>query len=225
MTLNRKDVFVKFLPLPLVYALVVFLPAGTLNYWEAWVSLVVYVTACVALTIWLMNYDPALLERRMKVGPGQEERLAQRVVIWALFVVVAAIYVVSALDHRFGWSHVPPWAVIAGDATMAWSFWLFYLVLKENSFAAATVRVEKGQEVIDTGPYAVVRHPMYVVALVMMASIAVSLGSYWGVAVSLLLVPILHFRIVDEERMLDAELAGYLEYKQRVKWRLVPGVY
>jgi protein-S-isoprenylcysteine O-methyltransferase Ste14 len=209
----------------LVMAALLFLPAGTLNYWQAWVFLSVFVGASSAITVDLAIKDPALLERRLKVGPKAETEQTQKFAVTLAIAGFVALLVVPALDHRVGWSHVPPWISLAGDALIVFSFVFMFLVLRENPFGASTIQVVKDQTVISTGPYGVVRHPMYGAALVMVVGTSLALGSWWGLLPAVLMFPALIWRLRDEEAFLTRNLPGYAEYAQRVRYRLVPLVW
>jgi protein-S-isoprenylcysteine O-methyltransferase Ste14 len=209
----------------LLMATLVFLPAGTLNYWQAWVFLSVFAGASAAITVHLAITDPALLERRMKVGPTAETEPTQKLAVSLAIAGFAALLAVPAFDHRFGWSRVPPSGALVGDALVGLCFVFMFLVLKENPFSASTVQVVKDQTVISTGPYAVVRHPMYAAALLLVVGTPLALGSWWGLLAALLLVPALIWRLVDEEAFLKRNLPGYAEYARRVRHRLVPLVW
>src|SRR5262249_19733271 len=210
---------------PLFYGTAIFLSAGTLRYWEAWVFLIVFSIATALLTFDVWKHDPALLERRMQIGPAAETRPVQKLAVTLALTALFLTMIISAVDHRYGWSQVPPWLVVLGDCCVILSYGIFFWVMRENSFAAATVQVAQGQKVISTGPYSTVRHPMYAGALVLMAGIPLALGSYWALLVMLAGLPGLHLRIVDEENCLAADLEGYAEYRDRVRYRLIPGVY
>jgi len=206
------------------FGALLFLPAGTLDYWQAWVFLAVFSIASLSTVYWLKK-DPAALERRMHAGPAAETRTVQKVVAAGVYVLFSALLVFSALDHRLGWSPVPAAVSLAGDALVAIGLGITMLVVIQNSYAAATVTVEASQTVVSTGLYGLVRHPMYVGATIMMAGIPLALDSWWGLAV---LIPCLFgvaFRIRDEEKMLTNELSGYREYTQKVHRRLVPYVW
>jgi protein-S-isoprenylcysteine O-methyltransferase Ste14 len=209
----------------LVMAALLFLPAGTLNYWQAWVFLSVFVGASSAITVDLAIKDPALLERRLKVGPKAETEQTQKFAVTLAIAGFVALLVVPALDHRVGWSDVPPWISLAGDALIVFSFVFMFLVLRENPFGASTIQVVKDQTVISTGPYGVVRHPMYGAALVMVVGTSLALGSWWGLLPAVLMFPALIWRLRDEEAFLTRNLPGYAEYAQRVRYRLVPLVW
>ena len=206
-------------------AALLFAPAGTLRYWQAWLFLAVFVGCTVPLGLYFLIHDPALVERRMKVGPAAEQEPAQKIAIGIVCAALLAMLIVPSFDRRWHWSNVPAWLTILAEIVIAASFVIFFYVMKQNSFAAATVRVERGQTVISTGLYGVVRHPMYMGTLPMMVALPLALGSWWAL---LLVVPILAalvWRLIDEERVLERDLPGYIEYCQRVRFRLVPGVW
>ena len=202
-----------------------FLPAGTVDYWQAWVFLAVFFVGNVWLTVYMAVKDPRLLERRMKAGPGAETSTTQKVIVVFVFILFAGAAVFPSLDHRFGWSDVRTAVVILGDVLIGLSYCGFYRVLRENTYGAATIQVEEGQTVISTGPYAVVRHPMYGAALILFFSMPLALGSWWGLLVALPSVPVLAWRLLDEEKFLKKNLPGYREYMQTVRYRLVPYVW
>ena len=177
------------------------------------------------MTIYLARRDPALLERRMRGGPGAEREPAQKRIMRLISLAFVALLVVPALDHRYGWSDVPVPLVLAGGALVAVGFYWIFLVYQANTFAAATVDVVADQKVISTGPYAIVRHPMYASALLYLLGTPLALGSYWGFLPIAALIPLLIWRILDEERLLRERLPGYREYRQTVRYRLVPGIW
>jgi protein-S-isoprenylcysteine O-methyltransferase Ste14 len=208
-----------------VLGALLFLPAGTFDYWEAWVFIAVFIASSLPITIWAAINDPQLLERRMKAGPMAEKEKSQKIIVAILFLSLAVAALIPALDHRFGWSYVPTSIVILGNGLIALAYLGFYFVFRENTYGAATVRVEENQRVISTGPYAIVRHPMYVAALIFMLGIPLALGSWWGLLAFAPGVPALVWRILDEERLLKRDLPGYAEYTQRVRFRLIPGLF
>jgi protein-S-isoprenylcysteine O-methyltransferase Ste14 len=209
----------------LVMILLIFPPAWSLAYWQAWLFLAVFVAAMWLCTEYFLRRDPELVRRRLRVGPTAEREAAQKWIQAVASLMLVALFILSALDHRFGWSDLPGWVAILGDVAVIAGLLGMSRVFFENSFAAATVQVEAGQRVIDTGPYAVVRHPMYTAAVIMLAGIPLALDSLWG----LLIVPggigILALRLGAEERYLVQHLAGYAEYRRKVRWRLLPGVW
>ena len=206
-------------------AALVFIPAWTLAYWQAWLFIAVFVCASGALTVYLAIHDPKLLERRMNVGPRAEKEPAQKIIMVLATLGFIAMLVFPALDYRFGWSPVPASVSVLGDALIALGFLFTFFVFKENSYGASTIQIAEGQTVISTGPYAFVRHPMYAAALVMLLGIPLALGSWWGLFALLLILPVLIWRLLDEERFLRQNLPGYPEYQAKVKYRLLPFVW
>jgi protein-S-isoprenylcysteine O-methyltransferase Ste14 len=211
--------------LPVVMGLLLFVPAGTIRYWQAWVYLSIFTGASALTTRYLIRQDPALLERRMSGGPTVEKRPAQKLIMLAASIGFIAILVVPALDYRFGWSAVPLGGVVAGDVLVAIGFYLVWRVYRENTFSSATIEVAENQRVISTGPYAVVRHPMYASASLYLLGTPLALGSYWGLIPVAMMIPALVWRLFDEERFLVRNLPGYTEYQKRVRHRLVPFVW
>lgn len=208
-----------------VLALAIFLPAGSLAYWPAWVYLAVFGGSTVLITAYLMRRDRALLERRVRGGPVAEARRSQQVIQSLASLFFVAIYIVSGLDHRFGWSNVPVWLSLAADVLAALGFYIVFLVFRENTYTSATIEVAGGQKVISTGPYGVVRHPMYAGAFLLMLFTPLALGSWAALPLPLPLMAVIILRLLDEEKVLSADLPGYEEYRQKVRYRLVPGVW
>lgn len=209
----------------LFFGLVLFLPAGTFGYWQAWVFIALFAITTTIPSLYLAVNSPAALQRRLKAGPTAETRPAQRIIISATLLASVAMFVVSALDHRFGWSTVPLWAIVLGDVLVVVGLAGAQLVVVQNAYASATITVEADQPLVSTGLYGIVRHPMYSGALIMMVGTPLALDSLWGLAVAVLAVPVLVARILDEEKMLVEELSGYREYTTQVRSRLVPGVW
>jgi protein-S-isoprenylcysteine O-methyltransferase Ste14 len=208
-----------------VMALLLFVPVGTLHDWQAWVYLSIFFGASAITTLDLMKRDPALLQRRMRGGPTAETETTQKVIMFFASVGFIALLVVPALDHRFGWSVVPLAGVVAGDILVAMGFYVIFRVYRVNTFTAATIQVAADQRVISTGPYAIVRHPMYAGASLYVVGTPLALGSYWGLLAAAAMLPFLIWRLVDEERLLARNLPGYTEYQQRVPHRLVPWMW
>jgi protein-S-isoprenylcysteine O-methyltransferase Ste14 len=199
-----------------------FLPAWTLDYWQAWVFLLVFGASGLAITLYLIKHDPKLLERRLYGGPTAEKETSQKIIMTILSIGFVAVLVVSALDHRLRWSSVPRSVAILGDVLIVVGWVIVFFVFKENTFTSATIEVAADQKVVSTGPYAVVRHPMYSGSFLYLIGMPIALGSRWGVAVVIALIPALIWRLLDEERFLANNLSGYSEYRDRVKDRLVP---
>lgn len=207
-----------------VLCVAIFLPAGTLDYWQAWVLLAVYVGCTIAMVLYLKATDTAALERRSR-SPLAEQSPTQRRIVIAVIICYFAVYVVAGFDHRFGWSSVPAAVVLIGDALFVAAFVLFAFVMRANAFAATNITVETNQPVAATGPYAVIRHPMYSGIVLTVAGIALALGSYWAILVLVPTTLILVVRLLDEERFLVANLPGYADYMHRTRWRLAPGLF
>lgn len=201
-----------------------FLPAGTLDYWQAWAFIVVFMVVMSVFGIYFSIKDPALIERRKQVASPKQSTL-QKIIAVIAFTGFAALFVFSALDHRFAWSQVPPLVSWIGNVLVVLSFFIYYLVFKENSFGGSSIQTFQGQKVSATGPYSLVRHPLYVGVLVMVIGIPLALGSWWGLALLVLTMPVLVIRILDEEKLLKKDLPGYTEYLQKVRYRLVPYVW
>jgi protein-S-isoprenylcysteine O-methyltransferase Ste14 len=202
-----------------------FLPAWTLHYWQAWTFIAVFTAAAAMSSLYLAVRNPAALQRRLKAGPTAETRPAQRIIISAIVLSVIATLVISAFDHRFGWSAVPVYMVVIGNVLVFAGLSIAQLVVVQNGYAAATITVEEDQPLITTGLYGLVRHPMYFGTVIMMVGTPPALGSLWGLLAVVGALPVLAARISDEERMLVEELPGYGEYMAKVRHRLVPGVW
>jgi protein-S-isoprenylcysteine O-methyltransferase Ste14 len=208
-----------------VLGFILFYPAGTFNYWQAWVFIVIFTVATIVPSLYLARTNPAALQRRMYGGPLAEGRTVQKFIIIGAFLGLFAMMALSAFDHRYGWSSVPTPVVLIGNVLIVAGLCIGMLVVVQNSYAAATVRVEAGQKLASRGLYKLVRHPMYAGNMILMVGIPLALGSYWGL---LLLIPgllVIALRIFDEEKLLTQDLAGYREYAQRVRYRLLPYVW
>lgn len=192
---------------------------------RAWTTLAVFFGCAGAITVWLWLHDKALLERRVKAGPGSEPDPMQNIVQALAGLIFLATFAVPGLDRRYGWSHAPIATSLAGDGAIAIGFLIVFVTFRANSYTAGTIEVAKEQRLVDSGPYAVVRHPMYAGALIMIAGIPLGLGSWWGLIPAMLLVPVIVWRLTREEAFLAANLAGYSDYRNRVRHRLAPGVW
>lgn len=206
----------------IVLGILLFLPAWTFNYWQAWVFILIFMTSVSVIGVYLSLKDPALLERRKQIGPAAEQSPAQKIIISIAILADLGLFVFCALDHRFGWSRMPAYISLVGDALVALGLFIDLLVFRENSYGASNIKVEEEQRVTSTGPYAFVRHPMYVGVLIMIIGAPLALGSWWGLGIIALVVPGLAWRILDEEKLLEKDLLGYQEYEQKVRYRLVP---
>jgi protein-S-isoprenylcysteine O-methyltransferase Ste14 len=209
----------------IIFGLVLFTSAGTIRYWHAWVYLALYAAASLLISLYLAKHDPALLKRRLSGGPTAEKRPAQRIIMFFASLAFTALLVVPALDFRFGWSAVPLPIVVLGDVLVILGFYLVLLVYKENTYTSATIEIAENQKVISSGPYAIVRHPMYATASLYLIGTPLALGSYWGFLALAFMMPFLIWRLLDEEKFLAGTLPGYIEYRKKVHYRLVPYVW
>jgi protein-S-isoprenylcysteine O-methyltransferase Ste14 len=207
------------------FVALIFGTAGTWDYWQGWLFLAVFTIATMAFTIYLAIYDKPLLGRRLKAGPWHERERSQKIVVSLILVAFLAFIVLPILDYRYRFSPVPGWVSIVGNAIIVFSFVAIFWVIRTNSWAASNIRVEADQKVIDTGPYAYVRHPMYAGAVWLFVGIPLALGSWWSVALAIPFSVILLVRLLDEERILARDLPGYAEYMRRVGHRLIPYVW
>jgi protein-S-isoprenylcysteine O-methyltransferase Ste14 len=208
-----------------VFGAMLFFPAGTFKYWQAWVFLIVVAISAWAPVVYLLRTDPAALQGRMRGGPTAEARTAQKVAIAALYLSLATMVIVSVLDHRFSWSSVRTTACLVGDVLVALGLGVVAAVIIQNSYASSTVRVQADQKLVSTGLYGLVRHPMYTGNVIMMAGIPLALGSYWGLVFVVPGLIVLALRIRDEEKLLRDQLTGYRAYTQTVRYRLAPGMW
>ncbi len=223
-SLNAKA-WLGLLFLAIAMGLLLFLPAGTVRYWQAWGYLGVFLGATVPITVYLMKKDPALLRRRLSGGPAAEKEPRQQVIMLFASLGFIALLVVPALDHRFGWSTAPAWVAVLGYILTVIGFYIVFLVYRENTFSSATIEVATDQKVITTGPYAVVRHPMYAGGLLYLLGMPFALGSLRGLLALAAMIPFLVCRLLEEERLLRRRLPGYSEYCGKVRWRLIPRVF
>jgi protein-S-isoprenylcysteine O-methyltransferase Ste14 len=222
---NRQlliKVLIRFVLAIIILGLNFFLPAGTIEFWEAWVYMGILFTPMIFVLIYLLKKDPELLERRMKIKEKEEP---QKVFVKLSFLVFFIAFIIPGFDYRFEWSEVPFIVIIIADLFIFIGYLLFFLVLKENTYASRIIEVEKGQKVISTGPYAIIRHPMYVAVLTIYVLSPLALGSYWAVLAVLPLPLIIILRIKNEEKILIDKLPGYREYTQKVKYRLIPYIW
>jgi protein-S-isoprenylcysteine O-methyltransferase Ste14 len=211
--------------LVVVLGLALFLPAGTVRFLEAWIFLAVFSGSSLAITLYLAKSDPKLLERRTQAGPVAEKERSQKVIQALASVAFLATLIVPALDHRMGWSRAPRVAVIAGDVLVALGFFAIFFVFRENTFTSSVIEIAPEQRVIDTGPYAIVRHPMYAGALVMFVGVPLALGSYVGLVTFVPFAAVIVWRLLDEERFLARRLVGYAAYCEKTRHRLIPGIW
>ena len=205
-----------------VMSLVFFVSAGTFGYWHAWLYMGILFIPMFFVFAYLLRNDPALLERRMHMREKESsQKLSMKVSIF--FYIIA--FLIPGLDFRFKWSSVPIALVMIADIMVFLGYMVFFVVLRENSYASRIVEVEENQKVISTGPYAIVRHPMYFGVLIMFLFSPVALGSFWALITMLPVAFLIILRIRGEERLLSKELSGYEAYRQEVRYRLIPMVW
>jgi len=208
-----------------ILALLIFIPSWTFLYWQGWIYLLVISISLLSMTLYFLNHDRALMERRIKIGPQAEKKKIQKVIQSFYIILLITLVLISVIDHRFVLSNVPNVLNIISNLLVLIGIYIIYSVFKENSFASATIEVDKEQKVISTGPYSIVRHPMYSGALLLFIFTPIALGSIFGLIPAVLLITILMFRTLDEEKSLNKELSGYLDYCKNIKFRLIPYIW
>ncbi len=197
-------------------------PAGSFNYWNGWLFMAALFIPMTFALIYLYGKDRSLLEKRMRTD---EKERAQKAYVKLSLLWCVIFFALPGFDHRFGWSHVPAWLVVVSVAVMDFGYVLFIVAMVQNRFASRVIEIQTDQRVIDTGLYSVVRHPMYMAASIMFMPCPLVLGSYYGLIPAVLLPVLLVYRILNEEKVLNASLAGYNEYTCRVRFRLIPSVW
>ena len=225
MTDLAKKCVVGLVKLQAILALALFVPAWSLRWWQGWVYWLVFGGCCVAITAYFLKHDAALIERRIESGPSAERETSQKIIQAIAGAMFFALMIIPALDYRYRWSSVPTRIVVAGDVLVVVALAIFFLVLRENSFAAGTIKVEAQQRVISSGPYRFVRHPMYAGATLLFIATALALGSLWALPVAGAVCATMIARLLDEERFLSANLPGYDDYCRNVRYRLIPLVW
>ena len=209
----------------LIIALMVFVPAGSLDFWQAWVFLPSLLVPQTLMGAYFLKKDPDFLKRRLKCGFRAETRFAQKMIMFLISLSFSLVMVISGFNHRLGWSQIPPIVAITADAIIILGILIQFQAFKANSFASATIGIESDQTVISTGPYAVVRHPMYSGSMLANLFAPIALGSWWAFLPSVALLAGIVLRILDEEKLLRESLPGYEEYCRKVPYRIVPHVW
>lgn len=209
----------------LILALLLFLPAWSLSYREGWLFLVVFFLSVLVITLYFLKKDPELIKNRLRAGPVAEKEGSQKIIQSLAGILFVLVFVVSGTDHRLGWSAVPFSVVIAGDLLVILGLYIVFLVFRENRFSSGIIEVGKGQRLVSTGPYAVVRHPMYAGASIMLLGIPPALGSWWAFVFVFLLMAVIVWRLLDEEKFLSEHLQGYAEYRGNTRYRLIPFIW
>ena len=213
---------VKFLAGVVLVGALLFIPAGSFAYWQAWLFLgILFIPMFVAGLI-MMAKNPELLRKRLN---AKEEESEQKLVLALSGLMFIAAFVVAGLNYRFGWLPLPVWVPIVGAVLFLLAYVLYAEVLCENTYLSRTIEVQEGQKVIDTGLYGIVRHPMYMSTLLLFLAMPVVLGSLISLAIMLLYIPIIALRMRNEEKVLEEGLEGYREYKTRVKHKVIPFIW
>ncbi|NLH00183.1 MAG: isoprenylcysteine carboxylmethyltransferase family protein [Chloroflexi bacterium] len=211
--------------LMLVIALALFLPAGSLAFWQAWVYLAVFAGSTILITGYLFRHDPELLARRVRGGPAAETQKSQQIIQSLASLFFIAMFIAPGLDYRFNWSDIPPAASLIADGFVALGFYIVFLVFRGNTYTSATIEVAEEQKVIITGPYRIVRHPMYAGAFLLVMATPLALGSWAAAPLPVPLVLVIILRLLDEEKYLSQNLKGYREYCLNVPYRIIPRVW
>jgi len=217
--------FLGFAFLMLVLALALFIPAGSLSFWQAWIYLIVWAVCVILITAYLIKNDQELLAGRVQAGPVAETQKSQKIIQSLASLFFIGLFIVPGLDYRFGWSHVSPIVSLIADGFVALGFYIVFLTFRENTYTRATIEVSAEQQVITSGPYRFVRHPMYAGALFMLIVTPLALGSWVALPFSLPLILVIAVRLLDEEKLLKKDLPGYSEYCQKVHYHLFPNVW
>ena len=209
----------------LMLGLMIHVPAWTLYFWQGWLYLVIFGVCALVLTLYFLKHDPALIASRLKAGPAAEHETSQKWIQAIAGVVVCLMFVVPGIERHFTGLPLPVWLVILADILVVAGFWIMFLAFRENGHASSIIEVKSGQNVISTGPCARVRHPMYSGAVVLFLATPLALGSLWALPFAVALSVVIAIRLLDEERYLKANLAGYHAYCRKVKSHLIPGIW
>ncbi len=212
----------KFLLGVIIFGLLIFLPAGSLQYWQGWLMMSILFVPMFVAGLLLMAKNPELLRKRLN---AKEEEKEQKSVVALSGVMFIAAFVVAGLNWRFQWLMLPNWAVWVAAALFMFGYILYGVVLRENTYLSRTIEVQEDQKVIDTGLYGIVRHPMYTSTLILFLSMPLILASPISFLIMLLYIPLIAKRICNEEAVLEQGLGGYSEYKQRVKYKVIPFIW
>ena len=209
----------------LLFGVILFAAAGRLDWWEAWIFLAIYLTGVMINGLWSMRHNPEMLNERGQIGKNAKSW--DKVIGIIYMILLLAIYILAGLDRRFTWSAEPLWIKILGGIAFALSLAMTFWVMKSNAFLSTFVRIqdERGHTTVTEGPYRFIRHPMYAGILLMSPGMPLLLGSWWALIPGMMNVILFIVRTSLEDKMLQTELSGYAEYSQRVRYRLIPGIW
>lgn len=206
-----------------IFGLFIFLPAGALAFWQGWVFFFVFFASTFFITVYFLIKDPALIERRINANEKREkQKIFQSI---SGFVFFVGLLLIPGLDNRFSWSNVPEYVVIISDALVLLGFVIVFFVFKSNSYTSAIIEVSQGQKLISTGVYSVVRHPMYLGAVLILIFMPLALNSFWGLIPGLFISFFVVLRLLDEEKVLLNELDGYKDYCNKIRYHLIPYIW
>lgn len=217
-----KIVVTRFSLITLALMVMLFLPAGNLFFWEAWVYLAILIIPMLFVLAYLLKNNPGLLARRMRF---REKEASQKRIVTFSFIPFLLAFILPGLDQRFGWSKTPLAVIVLAEIIVLTGYGIIFLVFRENQYASRIIEVEKGQTVIQSGPYAIIRHPMYLGSMLLYVFSPLALGSLWALIPGAMIIPVLVVRILDEEKILTRDLKGYPEYMQKTRYRLIPGIW
>ena len=209
----------------IAFGVLLFLPAWSLSWLQGWIFIGLLGALSAAITLYLAAYDPALLERRLKAGPGAEQERSQKIIQLMTSAMLCTMMLVSGFDRHWHWSDVPEDLVIAADIAFVVAFGVIFVVFRANTYTSGVIEIAEGQQVISTGPYALVRHPMYTGGIIFILATPLMLGSWWALIPAAIVCGGIVVRLLDEERFLASNLPGYADYCKRVRWRLVVGLW
>ena len=218
--LSKQKAYLVPIIIMIVIGVILFLPAGSFRFWQAWIWLLGFSALTLFITAYFLKKSPELLSRRMKFKEKETTRKPP-----AFLNLYFLCFLIPGFDFRFHWSTVPVWIVIAANVIVFLGYIFIIIVFKENSYASTIIQVEQKQQVIKTGPYAIVRHPMYLGMLLMQLFSPLALGSYWAIIPSLLCIPSLVLRIKSEEEVLLQDLPGYKDYCIKTRYHLIPSIW
>jgi protein-S-isoprenylcysteine O-methyltransferase Ste14 len=220
-----RRAFTNLLLFLIAFGALLFLPAWSLTWVQGWLFIGLLGVLSAAITLYLAVYDPQLLERRLKAGPGAEQERSQKIIQLVTSAMLCTMMLVAGFDYHGHWSDVPAGLVVAADIAFVLAFAVIFVVFRANTYTSGVIEIAEGQQVISTGPYALVRHPMYTGGIIFILATPLMLGSWWALIPAIVVCGGIAVRLLDEERFLASNLAGYADYCQRVRWRLLPGLW